>query len=48
MTKQGLIELENFIEGRHANYYRNKKVPSAEGLERQISRKQDKYVAEII
>lgn len=48
MTKQGLIELENIIEGRHANYFRNKKVPTEEGLQRQITRKQDKYVAEII
>lgn len=30
MTKEGLLQLEEILESRHANYFRNKRVPRPE------------------
>ena len=48
ITKQGLIDLEEIIESRHANYFRNRRVPTQAILDRKARSKLDNYDIEII
>lgn len=48
VTKQGLIELEDIIEQRFANYYRNRKVASEGTIARAQHKAIDHYEREII
>jgi len=48
VTKQGLIDLENVLEARHANYFRNKKVATESSIQRAQSKVIDKYERDII
>lgn len=48
VTKQGLMELENVLESREKNAYRNKKVPSEQSVSRQLSKRTDKFIQNII
>lgn len=48
ISKQGLIDLENIIEAREANYYRNRKVPSLAHQEIKKLKKMAPFEQEII
>lgn len=48
VTKEGLAELEEVLEARETNHYRNKKVPDEAGVARQVTRRTDRYVSDII
>ena len=48
VTKQGLIDLEDIIESRQNNYYRNRKVSTPENAQRAQSKLLDVYEREII
>ena len=48
ISKQGLIDLEGILEARRANYYRNRKVPTPEGMERLKAKRLDSFDTEII
>ena len=48
VTKQGLIDLENIIEGRQSNYFRNRKVASESSIERAQNKVTDHFEREII
>ena len=48
VTRQGLIELEEVLEHRHRNYYRNRKVATADSIMRAQNKKIDPYEKEII
>jgi len=48
LTKQGLVELEEVIEKRHENLFRNKKVPTEDGILRSRLRAMDHFERDII
>lgn len=48
ITRQGLIELEEQIERRNANYFRNRKVASESAIVRAQGKRMDPYEKEII
>lgn len=48
VTKQGLIELEDVLESRRDNLFRNKKVPNAASLERNRLKRMDPFEEEFI
>lgn len=48
ITKQGLVEFEDVLEGRHKNYFRNKKAASSISIEKWKERKTDPFEKSII
>lgn len=48
VTRQGLIDLEQSIERRHENYFRNRKVATQAAIEKAQNKRMDPYEKEII
>ena len=48
LTKDSMIELEQVLENRAANYFRNRKVSRPEHIERVKAKKQDPFERDII
>lgn len=48
VTKQGLIDFEDILEQRYANYFRNRKAATDSSIERSIYNVTDVYEREII
>ena len=48
VTKQGLIELEQILENREGNYYRNRKVSTEEHIAEWKVKRQDRFERDIM
>lgn len=48
VTKQGMLELEEILESRQDNYFRNRKVSNPEHIARVQAKKQNRFERDIM